>query len=201
MPDLGLQTQAEQHFRFLVSENGYRCTQSTPYWVRFESPTTFIELVYDGDRSFELGLLIGKTGLNVSGNPPFSIDEILRLRAAPEAKKFSLVQVTSREVLASFVEQLAQMLRAYGRDFIAGNEQSFADLSEQRRREVKASALERGLRKARAEADTAWHKKDYCEVVKALKPLRATLTAVEVGKLEFAEKHSDPDKPTKGVNP
>lgn len=88
MPDLGLQTQAEQHFGFLVSENGYQCTQSTPYRVRFESPTTFIELVYDGDRSFELGLLVGRTGLNVNGNPPFSIDEILRLRRAPEAKKF-----------------------------------------------------------------------------------------------------------------
>jgi hypothetical protein len=193
MPDLGLQTQAEQNFGFLVSENGYRCTQSTPYRVRFESPTTFIELVYDGNRSFELGLLVGKTGLNVSGNPPFSIDEILRLRRAPEAKKFSLVQVTSSEVLASFVQQLAQTLRTYGGDFIAGNEQSFADLAEQRRSEVKAYALERDLRKARAEADTAWHKKDYHGVVKALKPLRAALTAAEVGKLEFAEKHSGPD--------
>lgn len=193
MPDLGLQTQAEQHFGFLVSENGYRCTQSTPYRVRFESPTTFIDLVYDGNRSFELGLLVGKTGVNISGNPPFSIDEILRLRRAPEAKKFSLVQVTSREVLASFVQQLAQMLRAYGGDFIAGNEQSFAELAEQRRGEVRAYALERDLRKARAEADAAWHRKDYPAVVKALKPLRSALTAAEVGKLEFAEKQSRPE--------
>jgi hypothetical protein len=193
MPDLGLQTQAQQHFGFLVSENGYRCTQSTPYRIHFESPTTFIELVYEGNRSFELGLRIGKTGVNVGGNPPFSIDEILRLHRAPEAKKFSLLQVTSPQVLASFVEQLAQMLRAYGGALIDGSEQSFADLAEQRRGEIKAYALERNLREARAEADTAWHKKDYRGVVKALKPLRASLTAAEVGKLEFAEKHSGPD--------
>jgi hypothetical protein len=187
MNDLGLQTQVEKHFGFLISEKSYKCIQSTPYCVRFESPTTSIELVYDGDHSFELGLLVGKTGSEAGRNPPFSIDEILRLRRAPEAKKFSLVQVTSNEVLASFVEQLAQTLRAYGGDFIAGNEKSFAELAEQRQREVKTYALERNLRKTRAEAEAAWHKKDYPAVVKALKPLRAALTATEVGKLEFAE--------------
>jgi hypothetical protein len=190
MPDLGLQTQAERHFGFLVTEKGYRRKQSTPYRVRFESPVTFVELVYDGNRSFELGLLVGEIGSEASGNPPFSIDEILRLRRAPEAKKFSLIQVTSSELLASFIEQLAQLLRAYGEDFIAGNEQSFAELAEQRRKEVETYALERDLRKARAEADNAWHRKDYLAVVKALKPLRAALTAAEVGKLEFAEKQS-----------
>ena len=190
MPDLGLQTQAERHFGFLVTEKGYRRNQSTPYRVRFESPTTFVELVYDGNRSFELGLLVGEIASEVSGNPAFSIDEILRLRRAPEAKKFSLIQVTSRELLASFIEQLAQLLRTYGEDFIAGNERSFAELAEQRRKEVEAYALERDLRKARAEADNAWHRKDYPAVVKALKPLRAALTAAEVGKLEFAEKQS-----------
>ena len=190
MPDLGLQIQTKQHFGFLMSENGYRCTESTPYCVRFESPTVFIELVYDGNRSFELGLLVGETGSEAGGNPPFSIDEILRFRQAPEAEKFSRIQVTSSDVLASFIEQLARILRAYGGDFIAGNGESFAKITEQRHRETKAYAFERDLRKARADADTAWHKKDYDSVVKALKPLRAALTATEVGKLEFAEKQS-----------
>lgn len=188
MPDLGLQAQAERHFGFLVSEKGYRCTESTPYRVRFESPTAFIELVFDGDRSYELGLLVGKTGVAGSGNHPFSIDEILRLRRAPEAERFSLVQVTSSEALASFVAQLAQMLRSHGTDFVTGNERSFSELAEQRRREVQNYALERDLRAARAEAEAAWRGKDYASVVKALKPLRAALTVTEVGKLEFAEK-------------
>ena len=75
MPDLGLQAQARKHFDFLTFEKGYKCVDSTPCRVRFESPTAFIELVFDGDRSYELGLLIGKTG---SKNPPFSIGDILR---------------------------------------------------------------------------------------------------------------------------
>jgi len=115
---------------------------------------------------------------------------MLRFRRAPEAGRFSLVQVTSNDALASFVAQFAQMLRKYGESFVAGSEQSFAELAEQRRREVQTYALERDLRIARAEAETAWRKKDYPAVVKALKPLRAALTAAEVGKLEFAEKQS-----------
>lgn len=186
MPDLELQAQALRHFGFLITEKGYTCTESNPYRVRFESPTVFVELVFDGNRSYELGLLIGKAG---SENPPFSIDEILRLRHAPEAGALSLVQVTTGEAMATWVAKLAEAFRAYGDDFIAGKERSFAELAEQRRKEVRDYAVERDLRMARTEAETAWHAKDYQAVVNALKPLRAALTATEVGKLEFAEKH------------
>lgn len=192
MTDLGLQAQAARYFSFLVKEYGYRRTQSIPYLVRFESPTAFVELVYDGNRSFELNLLVGEMSSKASGSPPFSIDEILRFRCAPEAKQFALVQVTSKEVMASFVEQLAEMLRAYGGDFIHGNEQSFAEIAEQRRREETAYALKRDLRKAREEAELAWRGKDYSAVINALRPLRAILTAAEMAKLEFAEKQVGP---------
>lgn len=185
MSDLELQAQAQQHFGFLTAEKGYKCTESTPFRVRFESPAAFVELVFDGIRSCELSLLIGKNG---SANPPFSIDELLRLRRAPEAERFSLVQVTSNDALASFVAQFAEMLRKHGESFIAGDEQSFAELAEQRRREIQTYALERDLLRARTEADMAWRKMDYATVAKVLKPFRAALTAAEAGKLEFAER-------------
>lgn len=188
MPDLGLQEQAKLHFDFLVSEKSYRCIESTPYWVRFESPTVFVELLFDGKHSYELRLLVGKIGAESSENPPFSIDEILRLCRAPEAERFSLVQVTSRKTLASFVAQLSQMLRSYGADFIEGKEKRFTELSQQRRREVESYAFERDLRMARTEAESAWRKKDYDTFVKVLNPFRNALAASEVGKLEFAKK-------------
>jgi hypothetical protein len=190
MPDLGLQTQAERHFGFLASENGYRCVESSPYRVRFQSPSVFIELVFDGNRSYELDLLVGQTVPKESGITSFSISEILRLRRAPEAAQFSLVQVTSSEALASFVAQLAHLLQTYGGDIICGNDKSFVELAEHRQKEVKAYALERDLRMVRAKAEAAWSKKDYRAVVLALKPFRAALTATEVGKLEFAERQS-----------
>jgi hypothetical protein len=190
MPDLGLQYQAEKHFGFLVSDKGYKCIESTPYRVRFQSPTAFVELVFDGNRSYELGLLVGEIGSENCGNAAFSIDEILRYCRTSESKRFSLVQVTSRETLASFVEQLSQLLRIYGADFLTGKKNCFAELAEQRRKESENYTFERDLRMARTKAEAAWHRKDYATVVKALEPFRAALTASEVGRLDFAEKKS-----------
>jgi hypothetical protein len=189
MQDLGLQAQAERHLAFLT-ESGYRCVESTPSWVRFESANVFVELVFDGNRSYELGLLFGLKRSARIGVVSFSIAELLRLRGAEEADRFSLIQVTSPESLASFVEQLAKMLRTYGSDIILGNEEIFAELAEQRQREVKAFALEGKLRMARAQAERAWRNKDYATVVAVLAPLRSALTPSEIGKLEFAEKRA-----------
>jgi len=188
MSDLGLEFQAARHLDFLVSESGYRCTASTPYAVRFESQTTFIEVLFDGNRSYELDLVIGNIDSIATRSPAFSIAEILRFKHATEAEKYALVQVTSSEALASFVEQLCLMLRKYGGDFVAGNEKSFEELSLQRQKESQAYALERDLRIARTAAEAAWRKKDYATMVKVLLPLCSNLTASEMGKLRFAEK-------------
>lgn len=185
MTDLGLQAQVEKHFGFLVSERGYRCVESNPYRVRFELPTTYVELVFDGGRSFELCLLVGKVGLV---DAAFTIEEILRLRGAPEMASFSLVQVTTQESLAKWVAKLAELFLAYGDDLIEGSEVGFAALAGQRRQDVQEYALERGLRAARADAELAWRRKDYAAVVKSLRPLRSALTAAEVKKLELAER-------------
>ena len=187
MTDLGLQIQVLRHFGFLVSDKGYRCTESSPYRVRFESSTVFIEILFDGHRSYEINLVIGKIGSN-NGGRRFSIDEILRFCKAPEAKRFSLIQVVSRETMTSFVAQLAEMLKKYGDDFVAGNEERFKELALQRKREVEKYALEYKLRTARANAAVAWHKKEYSAVIKILDPFRAILTASEIKKLEFAKK-------------
>lgn len=184
MPDLGLKAHAERSFGFLLLERDYKCTESSPYRVRFESATVFVELVFDGDRSYELGLLVGKGD---AYSPPFSIDEILRLRRAPDAALFSLIQVTTDEAMAMWVQKLAEALRTHGGDFIARDSTSLAELADHRSKDARTHALELNLRAARADADAAWRKKDYWTVVKSLKPLRAALTAAEVGKLEYAE--------------
>ena len=187
MVDLGLQAQAAKYFGFLVENLGYRCTESTPYNVRFESLEVVVELVFDGNRSYELGLLVGQLSLERSGVPSFSIDDILRLRHAPEAERYSLVQVTSAEALSRFVEELSRMLRVYASDFIQGTSESFAEVGRLRQREIRDYAHQRDLRTARADAEEAWRAKDYARVVTALAPQRNALTRSEVLKLQFAE--------------
>src|SRR5947209_11927121 len=109
MGDLGLQLQVDSHFAFLKAK-GYRRIQSTPYHVRFESPKTVVEVVFDGSRSYELGVLISRANAAGEHNPPFTLEEILRLRRAPEAERLSLVQVTTRDAMASFVQQFSELL-------------------------------------------------------------------------------------------
>ena len=184
MPDLGLKAHAERSFGFLLRERGYTCTESTPCRMRFESRTVFVELVFDGERSFELGLLVGKRD---AYSPPFSIDEILRFRRAPDAASFSLIQITTSLAMARWVQKLADALRTYGSDLLTGNSTSFAELANCCRKEARTYALRERLRAARPNPDAAWRRRDYATVVKALKPLRAALTAAEVGKLEYAE--------------
>lgn len=186
MTDLGFQALAEEQFGFLVTEKGYTWAESTPSRVRFESPQVFIDLIFDAGNSYQLGLLVGRKGAE---GPPFRIDEILRLRHAPEATSFELIQVTTGEALALWLGKLAGALRTYGDDFIAGNERSFEEVAGLRHAEVREYALERELRAARADADAAWHRKDYAAVIEAFEPVRALLTPGELAKLEFAEKH------------
>ena len=189
MTDLGLQTQAKIHFGFLVSECGYRCVASSSSQVRFESPSTFIEIRFDGGRSFELGLLVGKVTWE---DEPFTIGEILRLCGAPEAVRFSLVQVTNRDALARWVAKLSEVLRVYGDELIGGDEVRFAALARQRHEDVKGYALERALEAARTEVEVAWRNGDYATVVRALKPLGSFLTASEIKKMKIAERRIFP---------
>lgn len=187
MKDVGLQALVDRHFGFLVSDMGFTKTERTPCRVRFESPAVFVEMVFDGHRSYELCLWIGQLG---SQAPPFSIDEILRLRGAPDASSFSLVQVKTEAVAAAWLEKLAGALRLYGREFLAGNTKCFEEISEMRRREVQGYALDRELRSARAKAEAAWLSKDYAGVVQALQPLRGVLTPAEMAKVKYAQKHA-----------
>jgi hypothetical protein len=196
MSELNLQAQAQKYFGFLVTNRGYRCIDSNPYRISLESPQAFIDIAFDGRRSYELELSIGKKKVTREGCAAYTLSEVLRLKKAPEAKRLSLVQVTTIEALSSFLKAFADALSTYGSDLIDGDEESFLRLEEQRYSEVAAYALERDLRIARNQADEAWRRKDYAAVIKAFDPVRAALTPAEVKKLELAEAKEAPDSGT-----
>lgn len=185
MIDFGLQKQAERHFRFLVTDKGYRCVMSSPSRVRFESSKVYVELVFDAIRSFELELIIGEMG---SEKIAFTLGDVLRRNHAHQTDDLLFVQVQTPDALAEWVAKLADALRRYGDDVLEGKKEAFAELAQHRTREAENYARERELSAARVEVETAWRSKDYATIVRVLSPLRAALTATEVGKLEFAEK-------------
>jgi hypothetical protein len=187
MPSLNLELHARQAFEFLISEYGYRCTEQAASRVRFESSVVHVDVVYDGNRSYEVDLYIGRKGLESREQASYSIGEVLRLCHAPDAKDFVLFRATSEEQLVGYLEKLASALRAYGRDFLLGNVDSFTELVRQRRRESEVYALERELRKARRKAQAAWDRGDYAGVVSSFGPVRHALTPADAEKLKAAE--------------
>ena len=187
MSNLNLELHALQAFGFLISEYGYRCTEQAAHRVPFESPVVHVDVVYDGSRSHEVDLDVRRVGLEPREHASYSIGEILRLCAAPDAKEFDLFRASSEEQLVSYLEKIAQALKAYGKDFLLGDVDRFTELVRQRRRESEVYALERELRMARRKARAAWDAGDYAGVVSAFGLVRHALTPADADKLKLAE--------------
>lgn len=175
--------EVKDHFSILETL-GFRCTRSELTFVRFESPWMRIH-VYHGRRSFEIGLEIESA---LSPTDAYSISEILRLVDPKQAEHYRNYATHTAQGVAKGVRQLAELFqRCIAAGYLDDN-QLFSRLKVQREELGKQYALETQLVQARRKAEAAWRAKDYAAVVKALKPLRAALTATEIGKLEFAEK-------------
>ena len=163
---------------------GFRCVRSEATFVRFESLGVSIN-VYHGRRSFEIGLEIESAPSPIDA---YSFSEILRLVDSKQAQHYRDYATHTAQGVAEGVRQLAELFQLCMAAGILNDKQLFSRLRLQREELGRNYALETQLEQARRKSEAAWQKKDYEAVVKALKPLRAALTASEVGKLEFAEK-------------
>lgn len=172
--------EVKDRFSFLETL-GFRHVHSEPTFVRFESPRANVN-VYHGRRSFEIGLEIE------SATDAYSFSEILRSVDREQGEQYRDYATHTAQGVAEGVAKLAGLFQRCIASGILNDKQLFARLKVQRKEIAAKYALEVELRQARRAAEAAWHKKDYAAVVAALKPLRAALTATEVGKLEFAEK-------------
>jgi hypothetical protein len=170
-----------QRLLFLPRNLGLHCVRSEATFVRFESPRASIN-VYHGRRSFEIGLEIE------SPTDAYSFSEILRLVNQEQGEQYRNYATHTVQGVADGIGKLAKLFQGCIAAGILNDKQLFARLKIQREELARDYALETRLKQARRKAETAWHKKDYAAVVKALEPLRASLTATEVGKLGFAEK-------------
>jgi hypothetical protein len=175
--------EVKRQFAFLET-SGFRCVRSEATFVRFESPTASVN-VYHGRRSFEIGLEIESAS---SPTDAYSFSEVLRLSDREQGEQYRNYATHTTQGVAEGVRKLAELLQRCIGGGLFDDKQLFSRLKLQRQELAKNYALETQLEQARRKSEIAWHKKDYVAVVKALKPLRAALTATEVGKLEFAEK-------------
>jgi len=189
MAELEFQSAANRYFEFLITEYGYKCTESTTQSVRFESEDVSITLSFDRQRSYELNLYITHLSSSGSDVPAFTIFEILRLRANPEANEFALIQLSDKSGISKWVYRLAEKLRSTALDLICGDATSFSELFKQRKLDQTKHQLDRELRIARIDAEVAWQKKEYRVFVKLLEPYRSALSTSEIKKIDYASKH------------
>ncbi len=176
--------EVKNHFAFLEMF-GFRCVRSEATFVRFESSMIGIN-VYHGRHSFEIGLEIESTA---SPTDTYSFSAILRLVDRQQAEQYRYYATHTAQGVVEGARQLAESFQRCLAAGILNDNQLFSRLKLQRQELTKNYALDVQLQQARRKTETAWHNKDYATVVKIMKPLRGSLSASEVAKLEFAEKH------------
>ena len=180
---------ARSAFAFLTDDEGFCVVHSGGERVRFESKSVYVEVLFDAQRSFEVGVQIGLAdSLGPGKERPFSLSEILRLRRIPDTDILEGAQATTKSVLGTLLAALARKTRDHARDFLSGDADSYRELASFRELETESYAQEQRLRYMRADADAAWTAKDYLAVIKAYGSSPSLLTASERKRLEYAKK-------------
>lgn len=187
--DLGLEEIVTKEFDYLKSEHGFKCVQSGTWLVKYQSELVFVNIRFDGERSYELGCEIGRID-NLKGTlkVPFDLGDVVRSKVYSREPIKSSFQVTSTDSLEKFVKELAWQIRTYAKDLLAGSDESFNHVADLRDKEHKEYALETELRYMRSQLDIAWQKKDYKKVIELLSPLKEELERSELKKLHYAIK-------------
>ncbi|MCP4115566.1 MAG: hypothetical protein GY737_09200 [Desulfobacteraceae bacterium] len=188
--DLGLKKIVNRELGFLESVYGFKCVKSGPWLVRYQSKLIFIDIRFDGERSYELGCEIGRNdNLRESLKIPFNIGEIIRSKGYSPKDVGTFFQITnSSNSLERFVKRLADYLKTHAQDLLDGSDESFNLVADFREKECEAYALETDLKYMRSQLDLAWKNNNYKKVVELLAPLKATLKQSELKKLNYALK-------------
>ena len=186
MDDFTFKNCVLEEFDFLVNEYGFRCTQSRTYYLRFESNSVFLELHYDGQRSFEMDFSLGLLDDLYEGRErPFFLGELIKFSGTDENENYHLMQASSPEKVAILVPKLASLVKIYAEGFFSGDKVRFKALSDFREKECNQHDLEKTLKNVRAAVQLAWRNKDYARVIKLYEPFRKHINPSELKKLEY----------------
>jgi len=185
--DLRLQTIATKEFDFLNTEFGFRCVKAGSWLVRYESESVFVNIHFDGNRSYEFGCELGRNDdFRGSLKVPFDIGEIIRSKGYSEKDIPSSFQVTSSESLIKFAKELANCLKHNAHEFLVGSIDAFNKVADFRDKECEEYALETDLKFMRSQLDIAWQNKHYNKVIELLTPLKENLKLSELKKLQYS---------------
>jgi hypothetical protein len=185
---LGFKDAVQSSFKFLTGF-GLCPVEEKSTFVRYESPEVFVN-IYHGRASFELGVEVGRL---TEPNEKVTLYDIVARAGAEKTEGFGqqvMFQVSSREGVQKFVPKLARLLEKYGTPFLKAESNAYRAVHEARSHSALDYEKEVNLRDVRRRAETAWHAKDYAQVVELYGPVRDDLNEVEAKKLAYAEQQA-----------
>jgi hypothetical protein len=187
--DLQFETTVRASFDVL-DQHGFQCVSSSPTEVVYRSGTVEVAITLDRlsyEIAVELRLLHDEHAIHFS--------RLIALAAPEEAKRWQLVQASSREKIESIVPQLAALLLQYGRAALRGDAKVFDEMRLVEELDAQRTTRDLQVRQARRRAENAWRAKNYSEVVSALAPIQEYLAPSELMKFDYAKRHraSEPE--------
>lgn len=185
--DLGFKKIALNAFEFLESKYDFSCVESDSLHLRYESPKVFVQVSFDGNRSFELTCSVGRMDdFKGSNQVPFDLGEVLRSEGGTVEN--TGVQVTTSNALEKFSNLLAEKLEKFGHRILTGDDAAFTHAAELRSQASIEYAKEKQLEQMRRSLDQAWANKNHRRVVELLSSMEEWLSPSEVKKLEYSRK-------------
>jgi hypothetical protein len=172
----------------MLTAEGFRRGEDSPFRVRYERGTLFVEVEYEATRSRELTIWLGDA--DRIGEPPLTLNDVLRATDcdAEAIERIARSQTGDATFLRRLLCDARDLLSRFGQPFVHGDESAFARARSIRSERARAYTTELQHRPVLEAADTAWQAKDYGRVHDLLNPIRDSLDESQKRRLEFAEK-------------
>ena len=180
---LGFAEAVSEYISPVLADRGFTCIEATPYSVKFQSPNVALTVFHDLI-SYEIDVVYARQA------DPSQRYDLRNMLDAAGSKEPIFFQASTYDRIIEAMKTIADLLRKYGGDVLAGNLASFQRIGEtaqDRNAAYTKEVVQKPIRKA---AEDAWQKRDYAKVRDLYGPIEADLTAVEKKRLDYARSHS-----------
>ena len=171
---LGLIEAVSDHIESLLRPHGFIQAEATPYCVNFKSPKVVLSVLHE-PLSYELYV-----NLTLLQDLHDICTLVHLLASTPDAdpKYRGHYQSADPEGVARSVKVIAEILLKYGQDVLAGDPIAFKRMEDASRASAVAYANQITRHSVRNDAEEAWRRRDYAQVLTLYASIEADLTPV-----------------------
>ncbi|MGI9054315.1 MAG: phosphoribosylanthranilate isomerase [Pyrinomonadaceae bacterium] len=177
----------KKHFHFLERDFGFKLTNAETNYnsssVKYESNKVFVKPWYflpQYDYGVSFGLLNDENW--------FSLESLFSLDFGfSKPIEFTFKKLSEIESIEKIVVGFAQLLLENGKDVLTGNENLYKQIQENEEIQSRNYTETLEINYSRKQAEIAWQKRDYAEVVKNYQKILESLSPAERKKLNYSE--------------